>query len=383
MKIRGNPYLRFADRRAGPILLRMVARRRPKQEKIGHEKGPDRVVILKLGTIGDSLLTLPAIRALRSWCTGAEMTLVHSPANADVATRIEGVSRRIVFDPGRWTRNPGHALRFIHHLRAIDADWAIDFEPWSRVSALVALLSGARLVAGYRTAGQNRHHGFDVCIEHRSDVHEAVNNGRLVEALGAKVQDYSIPFPLDAKEESAWTRFLESAGGPPRYAVIHPWSAGYKGHLKEWDEDKCANLARRFIASGIRVVLTGGPLDRPRSEKLARKIGEGCVSAAGTATLGETAGLLKLACLVVTVNTGILHLAAAVGAEILVLDGPAGTERWGPLTSHATVVRSGAYCSPCLDLGFEYACRTGWCMSDLGVEAVWTATTEVLARTAA
>lgn len=76
-----------------------------------------------------------------------------------------------------------------------------------------------------------------------------------------------------------------------------------------------------------------------------------------------------------SVNTGTLHLAAAVGANLVSINGPTDINRWGPLCEHAINIKSSLHCSPCLNLGFEYKCKEnnvpeGYCMKKVDLDEV-------------
>ena len=89
-------------------------------------------------------------------------------------------------------------------------------------------------------------------------------------------------------------------------------------------------------------------------------------------------GILERARLVVSVDTGIMHLAAAVHAPLVALQGPTSKKRWGPLSDRAVVVRVGEKCRPCISLGFESNCDNPICMKNITVDMVLDAVDTVL-----
>ena len=133
-------------------------------------------------------------------------------------------------------------------------------------------------------------------------------------------------------------------------------------------------LGQRVIAQDGHIAITGGPGDREHAQALAEAIGvPGRMQVlAGQARLAETATCLAEAAAVVTVNTGTMHLAAALDRRMIALHGPINPRRWGLLSDAATVLgpgpeQGGAY----LDLGFEYPRDPPDCMRLIGVDDVF------------
>jgi heptosyltransferase-1 len=143
---------------------------------------------------------------------------------------------------------------------------------------------------------------------------------------------------------------------------------------KLWEDEKFAELCDRIRTElGIGVVLTGGeagPLDRIRE-----RMKTAAVNLGGRTTLRELACLYRQASLVVTTDSGPMHIAAAVGAPVVALFGPTDPDRTGPCGPGHRVIRSGLSCMPC----FRKQCDTVRCMREIGVAEVFAAVREMLA----
>jgi ADP-heptose:LPS heptosyltransferase len=155
---------------------------------------------------------------------------------------------------------------------------------------------------------------------------------------------------------------------------MHAWSGGYMGQVKEWPSDRWVELARRlYERSRLHVVVSGGPGDVDRSRELAAAIvgaGVPATSIAGQFSLLELADVLVASTMVVSVNTGVMHLSALVGAPTVSLEGPVAVHRWGPVGPRVhSVVTTLPNCGY-LDLGFEYAGERLDCMDGVSVDAV-------------
>ena len=117
--------------------------------------------------------------------------------------------------------------------------------------------------------------------------------------------------------------------------------------------------------------MTGSDGEEERALELVRKCPR-AVSFAGAFTLGETAALIRKSLLLITVNTGIMHLGAMLSRPMITINGPAGSLRWGPVGDPLALnIESDMECAPCLNLGFEYRCSNGECMDGIKVEKVF------------
>jgi len=141
---------------------------------------------------------------------------------------------------------------------------------------------------------------------------------------------------------------------------------------KLWDEAKFAAVCDRIVKElGLPVVFTGespeGPIARIRSLMEAPS-----ASAAGETSLRELAALYEKASVLLTTDSGPMHLAAAVGTPVVALFGPTSPERTGPYGEGHVVIRKDMDCSPC----FRKACETMECMKTIRVEEVFEAVRE-------
>ena len=177
------------------------------------------------------------------------------------------------------------------------------------------------------------------------------------------------PAPGDLAWAHAW---LEAQGvvQGERLVVIHP---GTGGPAKLWFADRWAAVAEALQAEGVRVLITGGPGEEALVEAVAQQVHVRPLTLAGRTTVGQLGALLRQAALVLGVDSGPLHLAAAQGIPTLHLYGPSDAGRFGPWGDPArhVVVRAGLWCSPC---GVFSACPRGLaqpeCMERIAVAQV-------------
>ena len=321
--------------------------------------------LLKTAAIGDTTLLSAVVRDIAA-TPSVELVLFVGRDNAGVAELIEG-PRSVVTLP---VTRPWAGARL---LRRHQLDLLIDCGAWPRVDAVLTALSGARTTAGFRTAGQGRHFAYDVAVQHRGDLHELENYRRLVAAAGFRTR-HAPALRVPPLAHPDWL--------PPQpYAVCHLWPGGTGSVHREWPLDRWRALIERIVADGTNVVLTGGLSDVHRAREAHASLahlGARVVNAAGALSLVSLAGVLRRSRLVVSVNTGVMHVAAVLGAPTISLDGPTDSARWGPVGARARSVRSSLPGCGYLDLGWEYDGQRTDCMQGIAVEDVLQAATELL-----
>lgn len=352
---RTSAISRALDRYAGIPLVwalgagRAFRRRRPASER-------PRIGLLIPAGIGDavvaSAITQDIARQLR-----ASITVVAGRENAGIAPLMPGVSEVATVDFAR-------PLDVLSAVRARNFDAVIDCAPWPRITAAIAAMSSSPCTVGFRTAGQHRHYAYGFAVTHRADRHELENHRDLARALG--VDPVSSP-SLTVPELSPSLSVL-----PERYVVCHLWAGGYRAHLREWPLDRWREVIDTILSRGCPVVLTGGPGDRDASERFWRSLSREdlAIDLAGRTTVQELVAILAHSQLVLSVNTGAMHVAAAVGAPTIGLHGPTSAMRWGPVGPRTLAVSSRYDGSGFLNLGWEYDGRRTDCMEGIAPDDV-------------
>ena len=359
MNARGNSLLRSIDRYLGiPIVSAcgLAKRRRTLPERI------ERIGLLNSTNVGDTIL-LSAVAGDVSRVY-PETILYTSPAMLPLSRLLPGL--RAV--PLRLLR-PRESVRM---LRGDHLDVLLDFDQWPRVQPVYALFSGARWTGGFRAAGQHRHYGYDGVVDHSDQCHELENYRRLAALL--RVDSQSLP-------EIEPRRLLAPEELPQRpYVVFHLWPTGVKSALKEWPWQRWRELAVSLHERGYTLVLTGSAADSQRTDEFIEfcaPLGADLVHAAGAYDLAQVVDLLAGSHCVVSVNTGVMHLAAATGVATVALNGPTAERRWGPIGKRAVSVNSSYEDCGYLHFGWEYSGRREDCMLGIDVERVLAAVLEL------
>jgi heptosyltransferase I len=305
--LRANRILYCADRCIGIALLWLL---RPFKRSRGWKPLPRdaRIALLNFYGLGDTVLISAIVADLRAAFPHARLVFFAGPSSREAAAMIPGI--RVVPVP----LSPLGALRAMRHEHF---DLLIDCEQWLRISALLCFFARASFTVGFRAPGQQRHALYDRVAPH-GDVHELDNFRALLKAL-------------DIPAGAPPTLQVPPAAGRPPYAVLHMHAAGSRAHWKEWPADRWVALIDELTARELDVLLTGSADERARclSVRERCRAPQKVEVLAGRCTLAETAALLLGACGVVSVDTGVMHLAAALGCATVALHGPTSPQRWG------------------------------------------------------
>ncbi len=297
--------------------------------------------------MGDMLLATPCLRALRECLPKSRITLVASDENEAVVRNNPYVDEVLVYSKKTFRTNPLALLGFLSTLSRgrFDVAVALSTVSLSVTSALLCVLSGARFRVTY--SGESfgigfvdRAFHFAIPIDDAA-VHQTRLGLGLLEHFKITTRDLS-PIMVPSEEDEAFAREfasgLQSAGGAPSILVaIHPGAGKRKNR---WPAARFAELARALNARpDSRVLVMAGPSDAEVQGELLKDLGFEPVLLTGE-TIGRVAAVMKRLALLVCNDTGVLHVAAAVGCPTLALFGPTDPARWAPLSAAVRTVRA-------------------------------------------
>ncbi|MBV9893472.1 MAG: glycosyltransferase family 9 protein [Chloroflexi bacterium] len=369
-------------------LLRLIGRTLPARAR--PRSKPERVLLLRPDHIGDVLLTASAIALLRESLPGAHLTYVVGPWSVEAARRGPAVDEvRILAYPGftrRRNRNLADPyaglLREAARLRSERYDVAVVLRADHWWGALLALVAGIAVRVGGDTPETSPllTHAYATPAD-QSWAEQALGIARLalnaVGALPAAVDDAK-PFTVNPSVADA---FWQQHGLGDGVVAIHP-AAG--APLKSWPIERWARLADALIDSGRQVVLTGAPGDVGLLDAVGKRM-RGYVPALWGQSLEVSAAVYARCALVIAVDSGAGHLAAAVGTSTVRLYGPAPTTVFGPWPARGNqrvLCAAHLACAPCgfLESPPCGAATTPACMLAIGVDDVLKAANAELNR---
>lgn len=342
-----------------------------------------KILVMRYRFIGDTILTVPFLRNLRRAHPSAVIDLMVAPYSSDVLAGIPYVDRMIVYDPptkhadsGGRHRSVGARIRFLASLRGARYDKVYVLKR-SFSSAVIAFLTGARERIGFDTEGR----GFLLSrkVPYRHDVHEVENFLEVLRADGVPVADDYLEAWISPAEQAAADAFLAGQGfaGEAPLVGIHPFTAN---PARAWHPDNFIETANRLQEEfGVRTVVFGGPRERDLAARFEERIVPRPVMAVGTLGLRATMALLTRCVLLICNDSGIMHLAAAVGTPLVALFGPQSPVKFGPWGRECDIIYKRFPCSPCKQKFFQ-ECQPSPRMKPYCMEEITSA--DVIARAA-
>jgi lipopolysaccharide heptosyltransferase II len=326
------------------------------------------ILIIDLAYIGDLLMATPAISEIKRHYPTAHIAVMCSPTSAEVLQRNPAIDKIITFE-----KRPVGLWKYVdmaRNLRREGFDVAFIFHR-SFGSAMVAFLAGIKQRVGFNTEGRRllltRPVHFDTS-RHRAD-----NNLAVLQAFGLDINpDPEVVFVTDPADESFPEEILGEKAGERKYIVFNPNGSW---ETKRWPSERFAELVTRVEDDfGLLPVGIGSEGDRKRTEDALDGRG---VNLAGRTSLSQLGVLCRKAALVVTNDSGPMHIAAAVGAKVIALFGPTDPGRCGPRSHDAVVVRrKDLDCIAC----YEKKCPIDFpCMLGIQVEEMFGLVKEALA----
>jgi ADP-heptose:LPS heptosyltransferase len=329
------------------------------------------VLIVRLGALGDIVHTIPAAAALRAAFPDAHLTWLVDAKHRSIVDLVEGIDRVVVVPTG----TPAGWLEAVRQLRRVPCDVALDFQGLMK-SAVFARASGARRVIGFsiwHLREKTARPFYSETIEHEGvrlrrnpsrpdeEPHVIHKNLRLLRTVG--VSSDRVLFPL-AHVETPALRDVRAALGAAPFALINPGAAWPN---KRWPAERFGEAAV-FLRDvrGLRTVVLWGPGE----DVLARAVVDASSGAARLAPPTNVADLLALsrdASVMLSGDTGPLHIAGAAGTPIVAVFGPTDPARNGPWSAEDIVVSRHAVCG----CHYDRRChQPQWCLADVSVAEV-------------
>ncbi len=329
--------------------------------------------------IGDAVLCLPAIEAIRSIYPGSEISILAKPWVRDVFLNNPAVDRIVIYDRDAAHKGMKGFIRLIVELRAEGYDMAILFQN-AFEAALLTWLSRIPVRVGYSRDGRGvlLSRGFRPSPRIMENRHHLYYYLKIAEILGYKTGDMNIRprIPLTKEEDALASAIIEEMGIKRPFVGIHP-GASY-GRAKRWKTEGFASVARGLIERmNLSIALFGGMDDRGIGEEIVSCVDSPYIyNVIGRLPLRSSIALINKACLFITNDTGPMHIASALSVPIVAIFGSTDPALTGPIGGSFTVIRKELMCSPC----FERECPEGdyRCMEMIEPEEVLSATISLI-----
>jgi len=334
---------------------------------------PSRILLIKPSSFGDIIHGLPALAACKGHWPDAQIDWA---VKREWAGLLAGhpLLRRVVFFPGTVWKG----LRAWPALRREDYDLVIDLQGLLR-SGLYAALTGCPVRVGFDDSREGSSWFYSHRVKVSNDAVHAVDRCLdLVRRIGVKTAPApAFPVP-DGKKEQEWVDDLwrrHQIRDGEALCIVHP-SARWE--TKRWPAERFAQLADGLIArERMRIIIVGSAAEASQIEEMSRQMSQPAINLAGQTDLLQLAALLRRANLLVSNDSGPIHLAAAVGTPVVAIFGPTDPSRVGPYGDGHVVLRKDVDCSRC---SWRACIRDALCMKAIGVSEVFEAVRAVVNR---
>jgi heptosyltransferase-2 len=335
------------------------------------EEGTERVLIRGTNWIGDVVMTLPALTAIRTTWPGAKLFVLAKPWVAEVYRRSSDVDEIILFEePGRHAGIAGK-WRLAAELRRHRFDCAILLQN-AIEAAIIARLAGIPLRAGYNTDGR----GFLLThsVKRTSairEVHQVDYYLEMVQALGCLPAGRSVHLHPGRDDDGVSEKFFDEWGIQPGYPLIGLAPGAAYGPAKKWFPERFAAVVDRMIDdTGAQVILFGSDSDRGSTAEVRKNARHPLIDIAGRTDLREAIALISRCGLFISNDTGLMHIAGALGIPMVAIFGSTNPKTTSPVGEASIIIHRDVPCSPCL----KPICPTDFrCMDLIGVDEVYSA----------
>ena len=378
--------IRFIDRYVGIPLIYLLHFCRGFQRVQRQSAAPQRVLLIKFWGIGNIFMLLPTIKAIRSKHPSATIDFLTLKNNYDALKISDSIQTITTLDMNSLTSFITTSLHALRSLRKNRYDLIIDFEQFSRFSALLTHLVKAPVTTGFKTREQHRHFLYTAPVEYNDDIHITRSFYSLAEFSGLQ-QGYSrehlignhLKLKRDGKVKLRGKRITTNQP----VVIMH---IGTSDNFKErrWSPLNFAALTDLLTHNhGVWVVLTGLPDESHLIQETLNALNypEQVTDLGGKLSFDEYFELVAASDLVVSADTAAVHIASALAIPVVGLYGPNTPRLYGPWGENGIALSARFSCSPCIT-NFNAkinTCRhpsgSGACMMALSVEQVYEAIT--------
>ncbi len=351
-------------------------------ELIEAVRGINKILIVNLGGMGDFLLSLPALTAIKNRYPQSHITVLISDKALGLAKRMDFIDRIVILCPRSLWRMIFKGLGEVFFLRKEKFDLAVNMRSISsslsalKIKALFAIIN-PKLSAGRNTQGRAAFFDIKIPEEDHGSIPERDYDLKLAEALGAGITDREVRFAVTGLDTKRVNELLKRAKIKDNDILIglHPGGE----YLRRWPL-KNYRLLLRSLSLDQRLIflVTGNLRERRLASRLIDGFGKIALNFAGELNLGELAALMRRCSLYITNDTGNMHLAAALKVPFLAVFGGAALKRFDPriLNPNGCLLYKKVACAPCI----RKSCYSKICLKLITPEEVAKKVREILAK---
>lgn len=336
------------------------------------------ILIVRMDRIGDVVLSTPAIKSIRDAYPDSYIAVLVRPYARDVVDGNPYINEVITYDKSGREKSLAGKVRFIAHLKRKKFDLAIILHP-KNSSHIVAFLAGIPNRLGYdKKAGifltkkvpHTKQYGLKHEIDYTLDI---------LRYIGIEPADRSLHVPIKSSSEARVGEMLADGGASrdDKIITIHPAASCMS---RRWPLERFAKVADILAGKyGARIVIISGPGDKVMGDKVAQLMKSRAINLSGRTTISDLASILKRSKLLISNDSGPVHISCAVGTPVVSIFGRKNNgispKRWGPSGKKDIFLHKDAGCEICL----AHNCKVGFkCLDAISVEDVLSAADKIL-----
>ena len=362
-----NAPTKFLDKWFGQVVGRVLGGVARLLGRFGNPHltdSPRQILLIKFCCMGDAVLVIPSLRALRTTFPNAHITMLCTPRTVAIFKESGDLDEVKLFQLtgsrgiGEFlTAGVSALVETLWSLRSRKFDLVVDFDNYYNWTTFIGFATGAPTRVGFDPPGQGRRFLLTNPVRYDGDRHMVEFYLDLPRAIGADTIDKSIELPVSPETERWALEYLANRGlqGDGKPVVILSPGRSEAWHFIRWAEENfVATAAELHARHGAHVLLMGGSAEAAIAERIAAMLAARNVVAinlVGQTSLPQSEAVMKCADLLICNDSGPMHIGAAMGTPTLAVFGPANPARWGPYGAEHRVVRLDLDCSPCLFMG--------------------------------
>lgn len=334
------------------------------------------ILVMSSTAIGDTLLSTPAIKAVRERYPDAKIIANLNIKNMELFENNPHINGIIPYYGGY-----KRFFRTIREFRKHRFDLVLIFHGNEPQATPMAYLSGAKFIVKVPNTNE-----YKFLLSNREPLVKGEDMGHGIERrlkaaalVRCSDKDKKMVLPVEAEDEVAVFKFLEKEGIRGNDVVIG-FQVGASTVSRMWFAGRFVELGKKLIAvyPMVKIVITGSPAERDYCKRIGKEIGKGVIVTAGEIPLKQVPALVKRFKVLITGDTGIMHIAVAVGASVVALYAVADYRITGPYYNREKhrVIQKWKTCDPCVSKKCEYQ----KCMENISVDEVFEAVEAVIGK---
>ena len=342
------------------------------------EKPLKTILFTKYLGMGSIVQATPLIRSIRNTYPDARLIFLTFADNEGFIKSLGTINEVVCIRTDNLSVFLRDVLTSLYHLRKEKIDCVLNLEFFSKFGAIMSFLSGARLMVGYYLKEPWRTH----LITHKVYYNHYKHITEIFMALGNAIEsgsrDLSLEKPAVPAEEKRYVHRLFEEHGIKNHhfkVAVNSNTSGLSLN-RSWPLANFTTLIEKMAdACEARIILIGGKGDIRRVGKIVASLGnnQSVFNLAGTTSIAQLLALMEEVDLVISNDSGPLHLAVMMGTSTISFFGPESPLQYGPQGGKHTVLYRGYYCSPCLHVYNEKnsRCKDNICLKDISVDEVF------------